>query len=49
MKESMTTYLWSKSCRVKSRINLLFSSSKTLNVEILEIEEEEAISLVEER
>ena len=48
IKESMIIGPWSKSWRVGSRINLLFSSSKILRVDILEGEEEEPSYFAEE-
>ena len=39
---------WFNECRVGSRMNLLFSSSKTLRVERLEILEEEAMGFSNE-
>ena len=49
MKESVTFCPWSRSCKFRLRINLLFSSLQTLRIEALEMEEKEAISLAGER
>ena len=48
MKLSAWAMPWSKECRVGSKVNLLFSSSKTLRVKGLKILEEEAMGFSRE-